>query len=125
MDTILPNATIRYRAITNPVLHHAAYALIIATEILTAALCWMGAAQLLRYLSDTGQQFNRAKRTAIAGLTAGFLLWQVGIIAIGGEWYGMWMSQQWNGIPSAFRYLVMTLGVLIFLSLPDPNIPEL
>src|SRR5215217_6053077 len=33
MDTILPNATIRYRAMTNPVLHHAAYALIIATEI--------------------------------------------------------------------------------------------
>jgi predicted small integral membrane protein len=27
MDTIFPNATIRYRAITNPALHHAAYAL--------------------------------------------------------------------------------------------------
>jgi predicted small integral membrane protein len=125
MDTIFPSSTIRYRAITNPVLHHAAYALIIATEILTAALCWMGALQLLRHIGDTGQGFNRAKRTAIAGLTVGFLLWQVGFLAIGGEWFGMWMSQQWNGIPSAFRYLVMTLGVLIFLSLPDHDTSEL
>ena len=54
----------------------------------------------------------------------GFLLWQVGFIAIGGEWFGMWMSPQWNGIPSAFRYLVMTLGVMIFLSLPDHGTSE-
>ena len=37
---------------------------------------------------------------------------------------GMWMSPQWNGIPSAFRYLVMTLGALIFLSLPDHDTSE-
>jgi predicted small integral membrane protein len=124
MDTTFPSSTIRYRAITNPALHHAAYALIIATEILTAALCWMGALQLSRHIGDTGQGFNRAKRIAIAGLTVGFLLWQVGFIAIGGEWFGMWMSPQWNGIPSAFRYLVMTLGVLMFLSLPDHDTSE-
>ncbi len=124
MDTTFPSATIHYRAITNPALHHTAYAVIIITEVLTAALCWMGAFQLLRHLRDTGQEFNRAKRTAIAGLTVGLLLWQVGFIAIGGEWFGMWMSQQWNGIPSPFRYLVMTLSVLIFLSLPDHDIPE-
>src|SRR5829696_10585444 len=81
MDTTFPSSTIRYRAITNPVLHHAAYALIIAAEVLTAALCWMGALQLLRHIGDTGQGFNRAKRTAIAGLTVGFLLWKVGFIA--------------------------------------------
>src|SRR5215207_3551660 len=121
MDTTFPSSTIRYCAITNPALYHAAYALIIAAEVLTATLCWMGALQLLRHLGDTGRGFNRAKRTAIAGLTVGFLLWQVGFIAIGGEWFGMWMSPQWNGIPSAFRFLVMTLGVLIFLSLPDDD----
>src|SRR4051794_3742709 len=124
MDTIFPNATIRYRAITNPALHHAAYAAIIAAEVLMAVLCWIGAFRLLRHLRDTGQGFNQAKRTAIAGLMLGFLLWQVGFIALGGEWFGMWMSSQWNGIPSAFRYSVMTLGVLIFLSLPDSDISE-
>ena len=124
MDTIFPNATIRYRAITNPALHHAAYALIIAAEVLTAVLCWIGSFHLLGHVRNTGHGFNRAKRTAIAGLMLGFLLWQVGFIALGGEWFGMWMSSQWNGIPSAFRYLVMTLGVLIFLSLPDSDISE-
>ena len=57
MDTVFPSSTIRYRAITNLALHHAAYALIIATEILTAP-CWMGALQLLRHLGDTGQGFE-------------------------------------------------------------------
>ena len=119
MDTIFPNATIHYRAVTSPGLHHTAYAIIIAVEVLTAALCWVGALRLVRHLRGTVQDFSRAKRTAVAGLTLGLMLWQVGFIAIGGEWFGMWMSQQWNGIPSAFRYLVMTLGVLIFVALPD------
>jgi len=67
MDTTFPSSTIRYRAITNPALHHAAYALIIATEILTAALCWMGALQLWRHIGDTGQGFNRASPTFATG----------------------------------------------------------
>src|SRR5690348_18462961 len=48
MDTIFPSSTITYRAITSPALHHAAYALIIAAEALTALLCWIGAVALLR-----------------------------------------------------------------------------
>jgi len=66
-----------------------------------------------------GRAFNRAKRAAVAGLTLGYLLWQVGLIAIGSEWFGMWMSHEWNGVEGAFRFLVMTLGVLIYVSLPD------
>ena len=26
-------------------------------------------------------------------------------ITIGGEWFGMWMSQQWNGAPDAFWHI--------------------
>src|SRR5690606_6030581 len=48
MDTIFPEATIRYRAIQSPALHHAAYLLITALEALTAILCWVGAWRLLR-----------------------------------------------------------------------------
>ena len=43
MDTIFPFSTIKYRSITNPTLHQAAYAVIIATEAVIAALCWIGA----------------------------------------------------------------------------------
>ena len=39
-------------------------------------------------------------------LPSGSCLWQVGFMSIGGEWFGMWQSQQWNGVPSAFRFLM-------------------
>jgi predicted small integral membrane protein len=66
--------------------------------------------------------FDRAKTLAILGLTLGFLLWQVGFMSIGGEWFGMWQSQQWNGVPSAFRFVMTIAVVLIFVALPDRDI---
>src|SRR5262249_2654733 len=90
MDTIFPFSTIKYRAITNPALVHAAYALIIAMEAATAVLCWIGAGALARRLRADADTFNRAKSVAVVGLTLGFLLWQVGFMSIGGEWVGMW-----------------------------------
>ena len=122
MDTIFPNSEIGYRAIASPVLHHFAYALIIAAETLTAVLCWMGAIALLRALRAGAAGFQRAKTFAVLGLTLGFLLWQAGFMTIGGEWFGMWQSQQWNGVPSAFRFVMVILGVLIFVVLRDDEI---
>ena len=56
MDTIYPFSTIRYRAISAPALHHAAYALIITAEVITALLCWIGAVLLaLQIRADAGQ----------------------------------------------------------------------
>ena len=124
MDSIFPDATIKYRAITSPTLHHAAYNLIIAAETLTAMLCWIGAFRLLWKLRADAMSFNRAKGWAVAGLTLGFLVWQVGFMSVGGEWFGMWMSQQWNGVPGAFRFLMTILGVLIFVSLRDDELAQ-
>jgi predicted small integral membrane protein len=122
MDTIFPSSTIGYRAITDPALHRAAYALIIAAEAAVAILCWAGAAVLVRRIRCDGPTFNRAKGVAVAGLTLGFLLCQVGFMSIGGEWFGMWMSPQWNGIESAFRFVVTIALVLIFLAMPDAEL---
>jgi predicted small integral membrane protein len=82
-------------------------------------LCWIGAFMLLRSLRADAAAFNRAKAFAVAGLTLGFLLWQVGFMTIGGEWFGMWQSQAWNGVPSAFRFVTVILGVLIFVAMRD------
>ena len=121
MDTIFPSSTIRYRAITSPTLHHVAYAAIIAAEAATAVLCWIGAAALLRAIRGDARTFNRAKRFAVGGLTLGFLLWQAGFMSIGGEWFGMWQSQQWNGVASAFRFAITIIAVLIFVVLPEQD----
>jgi predicted small integral membrane protein len=122
MDTIFPFSTIKYRAITDPTLQHLAYAMIIAAEVAVAILCWFGAAMLARHIRADAGTFNRAKTFAVIGLALGFLLWEVGFMSIGGEWFGMWQSQQWNGIPSAFRFLITIIAVLIFLAMPDQQL---
>ena len=124
MDTIFPDATIKYRAITNPMLHNAAYILIIAAETLTAILCWIGAFAMLGRLTDRAVSFNRSKKRAIAGLALRFLVWQVVFMSVGGEWFGMWMSQTWNGIESAFRFFITIIAVLIFVVLPDGELVD-
>ena len=119
MDTVFPRSSITWRAISSPALHHVAYAIIIAAEALTAVLCWIGAARLLQQLRAPAGAFNRAKAFSVAGLTLGFLTWQFGFMTVGGEWLGMWMSSQWNGVPSAFRFVMVIIAVLIFVAVPD------
>jgi predicted small integral membrane protein len=122
MDTIFATSIVSYRAVTNPVLHHLAYGLIIATQAIVSVLCWIGVFGLLRRLRADAATFNHAKDLAIAGLTLAFLLYQFGFVTIGGEWFGMWMSPQWNGVPSAFRFLITIIAVLIFVALPDGDL---
>ena len=119
MDTIFPTATIHYRAIASPGLHHVAYALIIFTEALVAVLCWWGAWRLWRRRGLPAAEFRQVKGVAILGLTLACLLWLVGFSVIGGEWFGMWMSEQWNGIQSAFRLVVVAGLALVVLILRD------
>lgn len=119
MDTIFPTATIKYRAIESVALHHVGYVAIIALETLTALVCWVGAYRLLKVVKAPASQFNKTKKTAIAGLTLGFLVWQVGFMSVGGEWFGMWMSKDWNGVPDAFRFFTTIILVLIYLNQKD------
>jgi len=119
MDTIFPDSAIGYRAIESTAFHHVAYVLIIAVETCTAILCWWGAWRLFRHRHCTAGEFNHEKRIAIVGLTLGCLLWQVGFMSIGGEWFGMWMSDQWNGVPSAFRFFMTLAVVLIYVAQRD------
>ena len=124
MDTIFPDATIKYRAIDSNVLHNAGYILIIAAETVTAMLCWIGAFAMLGRLSGDAGSFNHSKKWAIAGLSLGFLVWQVGFMSIGGEWFGMWMSSTWNGIESAFRFFITIIAVLIYVVMPDGELQK-
>ena len=118
MDTVFPDTTIRYRAITSSALHQVAYLLIIVAETLAAILCWVGAFRMFRAI-PTPEPFARSKDVAVIELTTCLLIWLVGFIAIGGEWFGMWMSTQWNGIESAFRFSALILGILNFVALPE------
>jgi predicted small integral membrane protein len=120
MDTLEGGAGIRDRAITDPGLQRAAFGLIVAGELLTSLLLWLGVVLMLARLTAPAAQFARAKGFAVAGLCAGFLVWQAGFMGIGGEWFAMWMSKTWNGQDPAFRFAVTLLGVLIYVGLPEP-----
>ncbi len=122
MDTIFPDASIKWRAIESPFIQHAGYIFIIALETLTAILCWIGAFRLLGHVKRSGREFNRAKCLGVAGLTLGFLVWQVGFMSVGGEWFGMWMSKQWNGVPDAFRFFITIGVVLLYLVQRDDDL---
>jgi predicted small integral membrane protein len=124
MDSIFPDAAIHYRAIHAPLLQHAAYVLIIATETLAAVLCGLGAWRLWRARRAPAALFRRSARVAVAGLTLGLLLWLGGFMAIGGEWFGMWMSTQWNGLASAFRFVVVLLLALVYLGQRDDELDD-
>lgn len=119
MDTTFPDSSLHWRAITNPTLQTAGYWLIIAAEGTTALLLWIGAARLVAAAGTPA--FTRSKSLAAAGLTLGILLYMVGFVAIGGEWFAMWQSQTWNGEPKAFNFIAMMSAVLIVLLLPEPD----
>jgi predicted small integral membrane protein len=122
MDSIFPDASIHYRAIHSPLLQHVAYLLIIATETLAAVLCWIGTWRMWRARRAPAAVFHRAKHMAMLGLTVGLMLWLGGFMAIGGEWFGMWMSTQWNGLESAFRFVVVLLAARVYLGQRDDEL---
>jgi len=118
MDTVFADNTLTWRAITNPTLWHVAYGLIIFGELLTGTLLLIGFIQLVRGIRQR-QAFTRAKNWIYLGCTAGFLVWFLGFMVVGAEWFDMWQSQQWNGTQSAFRFTVIMMLVMIFIATPE------
>lgn len=118
MDTTFPENSGMWRAMTSPVIHHIFYIGIIAAEALAAFLCWKGAIGLFQNRHDI-TPFKAKKDPAIYGLTLAVLIWFVGFIAIGGEWFLMWQSSTWNGISAAFRIVTICGIALIYLLMPD------
>jgi len=59
---------------------------------------------------------------AVAGLTLGFLLWQVGFMSIAANGSACGCRSNGTACPSAFRFVVTIAAVLIFVALPDENL---
>jgi predicted small integral membrane protein len=124
IEQISPRSTIQWRAITSPLLHHAAFVSIIVTEFFIALLTAAGGLAMARALKASAQKFERAKSKAVAGLALGFLLYEGGFVALAGEWFGMWQSAAYDAVPSAYRILATILGVLILVALKDEELIE-
>jgi len=119
MDTTFPGNALTGRAITAPALWHAAYILIVALEALTCLAFACGAFAMARHLRGHPAEFRRALRFVWTGAGLAFLLWFIGFMVVGGEWFAMWQSRDWNGQQAAFRFYVTAMLVLLVVALPE------
>jgi len=118
MDTTFPDNALRDRAITSPLVWTLAYWAIVLTEAAVGFALAFAAWRLGRALRQPAA-FNAAKQYVVIGVGLGFLLWFTGFMAVGGEWFLMWQSKQWNGQEPAFRIYMTLLAVGIFVSLRE------
>lgn len=111
---------VMWRSIDNETIQNIAYIGVIAWETLTAMIL-LGS--LAFWIGDraAGTGFVRARALSTIGLLMLVLLFMGGFIAIGGEWFQMWKSVDWNGLDPAFRNSVLALIALAILHLPSPH----
>jgi predicted small integral membrane protein len=117
MDTTFPDNALKGRAIISPFAWTMAYWVIILTEATVGVVLAFAAWRLGCSLRQS--TFNAAKQYVVIGVGLGFLLWFTGFMVLGGEWFLMWQSKEWNGQGAAFRFYMTLLAVGIFVSLPD------
>src|SRR3954454_3082995 len=96
MDTTFESPDTMWRAITSPGWALAAYVAIIAWEALTAIALGIGFVAGIRSVA-ADRDIAAARRYSVLGWLMMILLFGVGFIGIGGEWFEMWQSQDWNG----------------------------
>lgn len=122
MDAVFPDNQLTWRAIRDPILQRLAYGTIIGTEGAIAILCLLGAVNLFMHLQRPAAVFNQAKNIALYGLSLAFLFWFVGFMVVGGEWFAMWQSADWNGQQPAFRFIGCVGIVLLYLNQADTDL---
>ncbi|MDX3782087.1 DUF2165 domain-containing protein [Streptomyces europaeiscabiei] len=116
MDTTFKDEDLIWRAIESKGVQDAAYVLIIIWEtvaalVLVAATCFWARALGHR-------TFHTARRYSTLGLLMVLLLFGAGFIAIGGEYFVMWQSGDWNGLDAALRVFLLSGVVLMVTYLP-------
>jgi predicted small integral membrane protein len=119
MDTTFPGNRGMWRAIHAPWVYLLFFLSIVAWEIVTCVLCWWGGFRLVRDIKSSAAAFNAAKRVSIVAFTLGLLMWLLAFLSVGGEWFLMWQSAQWNGQEPATRMFTVMGIVLLYLAIPD------
>jgi predicted small integral membrane protein len=118
MDTTFNDPDVTWRAITSSAIQNIAYVLIIVWEVLTAlVLIWAFVAWVRALRAGGG--YDRPRRLSSLGWTMVLLLFAGGFIAIGGEWFVMWQSSDWNGLDPALQNVIIAGLALILAHLPS------
>ncbi|MFJ7206099.1 DUF2165 domain-containing protein [Streptomyces sp. NPDC098789] len=117
MDTTFRDPDLMWRAVGSPTLVYLAYVGIIVWEVLTAAV--LTTATVLHGRGLRSGLHERARRATTLGLLMLMLLFGLGFLVIGGEWFAMWQSTKWNGLEPAGRNFTLAGIVLLLVHLPS------
>jgi predicted small integral membrane protein len=118
MDTTFRSPDMMWRAITSTGLQNTAYVVIIAWEALTALVLIAALVAWIRARTDT----TTARRLSTLGWVMWVLLFGVGFLAIGGEWFQMWQSDKWNGLQPALQNFLIAAAALVIAQLPAKEV---
>ncbi len=111
MNTTFKDDDLMWRAVTSKGLQDAVYVVIIVWETLAALVLVYGTWLWVR------RDDERARRFSTYGLLMLMVLFGAGFIAIGGEWFSMWQSKDWNGLEAATRVFLLSGVVLVVVQL--------
>ncbi|MFG3659359.1 DUF2165 domain-containing protein [Streptomyces sp. NPDC047706] len=112
MDTTFKDEDLMWRAVTDTAVQDAAYVAIIVWETVAALVLIAGT-----WLWARGPR-ALARRVSTYGLLMVMLLFGAGFLAIGGEWFAMWQSEDFNGLDAATRIFLVSGVVLLVNHLP-------
>ncbi|GGV46391.1 DUF2165 domain-containing protein [Streptomyces spectabilis] len=118
MDTTFKDEDLMWRAVESRALQDAAYVAIIAWETLAALVLIAGTVLWIAGLRGHGDDFARARAVSTSGLLMLMLLFGGGFIGVGGEWFAMWQSEDWNGLDAAIRVVTLCGIALLVVQLP-------
>ena len=110
---------VMWRAITNKTLITIAYIGVIIWETVAATVLLF--ATFLWIKSSKTKIYFVARKFSTIGLLMIVILFMGGFITIGGEWFQMWRSVEWNGLEPAFRNSVLAIFGLVLVHLPSPQ----
>ena len=119
MDTV--ESVVEWRGINSPFMWKAAYTFLIVFETLTFFVGIFALYKLIRALKKDTEAFFKAKIWGYVTFVLTLVIWFVGFIDLGGEWFKMWLSPSWNGQPIAMWLSIFFAILLVFFHLPEPK----
>ena len=110
---------VMWRAVTSSAAQTVAYLAIIAWEWATAAV--LVGATVLWLRGRRTRRFDAPRRWSTVGFLMLVVLFVGGFITVGGEWFQMWRSVEWNGLDPAFRNAVLALAGIVLVHMPSSD----
>ena len=107
---------IMWRAIDNAVAAHIGYIALIVVEAIAGIVLLIATVAWIRHLRGT-VSLAAARALATLGLVLVVLVFFTAFITIGGEWFQMWRSVNWNGLDPAFQNSTLAIVSIVVVHL--------